>query len=489
MRMKRIGGFIGLLWMATLGLWGQADIHSYKLEVKLAAETQRIAGTCLIKLQPRKHMDRWEVLMSDSLRVVRAYLNGESVAFRQENGAVQFIFRPAIRRGQTHEIALIYGGAPGHTPAQQNAVWQLAEDGSPLIRMDAETLPPESWFPVPAGIDQALDSVRFAVIFDRDYSPLAPGRLIQSHRLPGAFRRWEFGMPQGITPADLYLYLGRFRSRKEIFARESGFGEIEFVLSPTATQSDPAALKQIAQAARVYETYFGPLSGNAGGLQWMQVEPWSLTEPGMEVYGMPAHWPRRLAGYWWGQAVRPDDEAAADMLDGLCVYAEGVLLGTWQDFEAEREWALDTAREDFDPASACWFTLRTLTDNDYVWWDALRGFHEQYAGQAISRDDLISYFNWKLDMECDPIFAQYLDAKQPPILEFKRERKGKRLMCAFRWSSPVPGFQMTVPWSIDGETEYLTVTDDWLRFERKGLKPNDVNPEVSRLWITLRQLK
>lgn len=485
--MKRIGVFVGL-WWCIASLWGQADIRSYKLEVKLSAENQRIAGTCLVKIRPQQHLERWDMFLSDSLRVVRAYLDGEPVDFQQANGTVQVIFRPAIRRNEDHNIALIYGGPVGDV-ANRNDIWQVAQDGSHLIQLDAKTVQPYNWFPVPTQSDASLDSMRFAVIFDKAYNPLVSGKLKSVKKLPGSFYRWEYALPAGTSPEDMTLYIGNFRVKKEVLSGESGFGEFKFILSPAATSSPQAALKQVVQAARVYETYFGPIPVPEGGIQWMQVEPWMLSSRGMVDFGMPDDWPERLAAYWWGQSVRPADAAASQLLEGLCTYSKGVLLGAWQDFETGALWALDTTRTDFDPAAATWHMLQTLTDNDYTWWDAVKGFHTQYAKEEVSRADIISYFSWKLDIDCEPIFGQYLDAAQAPILEYKRERKGKRLLCAFRWSSPVPNFSMSIPWTIDGETEYIRVTDDWLRFERKGLKPAEVEPDVSRLWITLRPLK
>lgn len=484
----RISCLLGLFWAGMLGLWGQGDVQRYQLEVKLSSETQRIAGSCLLKLTPTRHLDSWTMYLADSLEVARAYVNGQKVPFQHQNGQVRIQFRTALRRGQAHEIALIYGGPLGVRPDARRQIWQKARDGAPLIRMDAKMLPPESWFPVPAGAAQ-IDSFRFAVIFDRGFKVLAPGRLKETRPLPGAFTRWEFASPQGMAPEELSLYIGRFRARKEIFARESGFGEIEFILSPSAANSPPAALKQVAQATRVYETYFGTLPTGGEGMVWMQVDPWTLSEEGMRDLGMPRDWPARLAGYWWGQSVQAADSAAGRLLRSLSAYSEGVLIGAWQDFEATRQWALDTSRSDFSPDGACWFTLHTLTDNDYVWWETLQGFHEKYAGRSITGLEIEEYFSWKLDVDCHPLFAQYLGAQQAPVLEYKRERKGKKLLCAYRWSSPIAGFSMPVPWRIDGKVEYLTVTDDWQRVERRKLKPEEFEPDNARMWIRLRPLK
>ena len=102
-------------------------------------------------------------------------------------------------------------------------------------------------------------------------------------------------------------------------------------------------------------------------------------------------------------------------------------------------------------------TLRHVIDNDEKWWSMILRFAEHYRHQIIDTKTVVDFFNSESGMDLSPIFQQYLQYKNIPVLEFKPQ--GENFM--YRWNTDVASFKMPVDVVYKKKTIRLFPTNSW----------------------------
>jgi aminopeptidase N len=114
-------------------------------------------------------------------------------------------------------------------------------------------------------------------------------------------------------------------------------------------------------------------------------------------------------------------------------------------------------------------TLRSVINNDKLWFATIRGFYQRFKYHNIMTGDVVAYFNRATGMNLTPIFNQYLHHAAIPILELKfNSAKGT---VSYRWKADVPNFAMPVRVGSKGQwTIVHPVTPKWrtmkIRFDK-----------------------
>ena len=102
-------------------------------------------------------------------------------------------------------------------------------------------------------------------------------------------------------------------------------------------------------------------------------------------------------------------------------------------------------------------TIRSIYDNDELWWKTLKDYTETYKHQIIDTETTENFFDEATEVDLQPIFDQYLRHTDLPKLQF-RKKEGKTQA---RWIADVEDFKMPVDIFIDGKEVRITPTDEW----------------------------
>jgi len=68
-------------------------------------------------------------------------------------------------------------------------------------------------------------------------------------------------------------------------------------------------------------------------------------------------------------------------------------------------------------------TLRTLLEDDDLWFSILKGIQKKYAYQTVTSTEIINYINKRTAKYFKDFFNQYLNYATPSKLEYVIERK------------------------------------------------------------------
>ncbi|HZJ36926.1 MAG TPA: M1 family peptidase, partial [Gillisia sp.] len=119
-------------------------------------------------------------------------------------------------------------------------------------------------------------------------------------------------------------------------------------------------------------------------------------------------------------------------------------------------------------------TLRSIYNDDILWWKTLKDYTETYKHQIINTKTVETFFDQAIDLDLQPIFDQYLRHSNLPELQLKKKKDG----IWYRWETDVKNFKMPVDVFILEKETRLPATNNWQKIlqpikEAEDIKLND----------------
>jgi aminopeptidase N len=103
-------------------------------------------------------------------------------------------------------------------------------------------------------------------------------------------------------------------------------------------------------------------------------------------------------------------------------------------------------------------TLRSVVNDDSVWWALVREFYQQFKYQNIMTEDVVRFFNARLKRDLTPIFDQYLRRAALPTLQLAFNEAGSM---AYKWKTEERAFAMPVRIGRPDNWTTIEPTTDW----------------------------
>jgi aminopeptidase N len=118
-------------------------------------------------------------------------------------------------------------------------------------------------------------------------------------------------------------------------------------------------------------------------------------------------------------------------------------------------------------------TLRSVLDNDSLWFELLRGLQRRFRYATTTADDILAFTNSTTGRDLRFFFDQYFRTTRLPVLEVLLTRQGERTTARFRWKADVTDFRMPVKaTNADGEMVFIYPTTTWQTLNLGDLDPS-----------------
>jgi aminopeptidase N len=102
-------------------------------------------------------------------------------------------------------------------------------------------------------------------------------------------------------------------------------------------------------------------------------------------------------------------------------------------------------------------TLRNVLDDDAKWFKIIYDFAQDFKGKITKTDEVLEYFERKMQKNVKPIFKQYLQHTQIPTFEYKVENNTLK----YRWLADEKDFAMPIVLELEGKSLRLEVNTTW----------------------------
>ncbi len=131
-------------------------------------------------------------------------------------------------------------------------------------------------------------------------------------------------------------------------------------------------------------------------------------------------------------------------------------------------------------------TLRSVIDNDDVWFKLLHDYYQHFKFQTIMTTDMVAFFNGQSGLNLTPIFNQYLRHAAIPTLELKFNEAAHTI--SYRWEADEPGFEMPIRVGRSNEWQVLhPSTTEW-RVLSTTLSKDEVEVATDLFYVNVRKL-
>jgi len=210
---------------------------------------------------------------------------------------------------------------------------------------------------------------------------------------------------------------------------------------------------------------------------------------------------------WWGNSVTAKDVADMWIHESFGAYAEALYIEhVWGYQEALRyingkkpnvrntepiigiyNVQHEGAGDMYDKGQLVLNTLRSVMNNDSLWFSIVKGLQEQFRYQTITAEDVFGFVNHKTGKDYNYFFNQYLKFTKIPQLDIRLTFKGDSTFAMYRWNADVQDFRMPVRvTTAQNKYEFIYPTTTWQRMKIGKMNPEEFKVEENRFYVTLR---
>lgn len=505
---------VGCFSLATSAFYGQAsrkdslqgglrvartdfDWVHVEVDVKMNPDEKMLSGKAIWKVDrigpsPEIQIDLHRNFKVDS--IIGLFNGRKRLAFRRDEDAV-FATIQELKTAQL-VLEIYYHGQPHEAylaPWDGGIVYSKDHQGLPWIGIAVQGMGGSMWYPSkdhPYDEPQEGAIVRMAV--PNNLMMVGNGQFLGSQKVDDDYTRWDWQVTYPINSYNLTFNIGDYERI------EDRYKELEltyYVLRGNRS----IAMQHFAEVKPMlacFEEKFGAYPFLRDGYKLVET-PYL----GMEHQSAIAYGNRYTKGYlgedisgtgvgmlfdfitvhesaheWFGNSISARDIADMWIHEGFTTYAETVFVECTQSKEAALRYIKGQRKNiqndrailgQFDvnhkgsgdmyyKGAHIIHSLRTIVGNDPVFWQALRGFYQQFQLQNINGRQVIDYWNKALKMNFTDFWEHHLTQTTYPELVVEK-RKGKWITY---FENVRPGFSMPVPFTYENQREILTVKSE-----------------------------
>ena len=114
----------------------------------------------------------------------------------------------------------------------------------------------------------------------------------------------------------------------------------------------------------------------------------------------------------------------------------------------------------YQKSSLMLHTLRTLIEDDKLWFEMLKGIAKEFQHQAIDGQHILDYINKKSGKDFSAFFDQYLKNKDLPEFQYKLIKQGRDITLMYRWEA-IANFDMPILVNKGKNNFWIYPNSDW----------------------------
>ena len=458
------------------------DVTFYDLDIAIDDHEKSIErSTNTIHFTALSDFKKFQIDLAANMEVMLVEFEGGRLNFSREFDAVYIYFNRQINRGERLSIKILYGGYPREAvnpPWDGGFSWEKDENGNSWIGVSCQGLGASSWWPCKDHQSDEPDSMRIKVAARYPLKIVANGELRSDTSIWNQYfhdwmnvREWFVSYP--INTYNVTLNIGDYVHLSDYYLNNGDTLDLDYYVLNGNQEKAQDHFTQVKPMLECFEYYFGAYPFWNDG--------YSLVETpylGMEHQSAIAYGNNFLPGYngniahidgldfdfiiihesgheWWGNSITTNDIADMWVHEGFCTYSEALYVECIYGYDAMLSYLDNQKRyvrndapivgpyhvnktgssDMYFKGSLMLHTLRTLIDDDIMWFDLLKGLAQDFQLKTVEGDDIINYINTYTDSDFSVFFNQYLHHDYIPEFEYSLEQNGRNITIVCNWNA------------------------------------------------------
>jgi aminopeptidase N len=478
------------------GAWrANNDLLSYDLTVRLDPETKYLTGKNTIRFRMLKDDNRIQLDLYADLKIDKILLGVTELKYSRELNTVYVDFPLTLKKGTVQTIDFHYSGYPKEIGRFGGLAFRKDPAGRTWINTANQGIGASVWWPNKDQQQDEVENMKLHVEIPNGLTDVSNGRLTAKTDLGDGYARFDWAITYPINNYSVSLNIGTY----EHFSDQLGDLTLDYYCLPENLEKAKRQFAQAKPMLAIFQKYFGPYPFKRDGYKLIEV-PYS----GMEHQSAVTYGNRFANGYlerdwtgvgvslkfdfiivhesaheWFGNAITASDVADEWLQEGWatyaeCVYVEGMFgradaikytngykpkVKNAEPIITARGINAEPGQDQYFKGALFLHTLRSVVDNDALWWKMVYDYSMRFRYHNIRTEDLLAFFNQRSRMDLTPIFAQYLHHAALPVLELRfNESKGT---VDYRWKADANGFAMPIKVGDPAHWQTIRPTADW----------------------------
>jgi aminopeptidase N len=480
-----------------IGSYGQYrannDLLFYDLDVKIDIDNHFIEGKNTIQFKMLENGDRIQIDLHDTLTVDKILFEDNTLLYNRQFNSIFIDFPRILEKNGKYEIDFYYSGFPKETGRFGGIVFNEDSLGNPWVFTACQGPGANVWWPNKDQQHDEPDSMNISVTVPSNLQDISNGHLISKQDLGNGWTKYNWKISYPINNYCVALNIGNYSH----FSDSSMGFPIDYYVQPYHLEAAKMHFKQVVPMLECYEKHFGDYPFPKDGFKLIEAPYAGMEHQTAVAYGnmfQNGYLGRDWTGVgistkfdfiiihesgheWFGNIITAADDSDAWIHEGWTTYAEAVYvecmwgyedalkyLNGYKDLIYNREPILGPTAVNHWPTRDMYFkgalflnTLRSIVDDDELWWNMVYDYSNHFRGQNIYTTDVLNYINKYFDLNLKPIFEQYLFFSDLPILQLKYDND----LILYRWKAIVDDFNMPIKAGFEGDFHFIHPTSEW----------------------------
>ncbi len=508
------------------------DVYYYDLKVKVDVTNKSIEGSNDIYYKVLSDFNTIQIDLFSNLAISHIYFGNQELTFNREYDAVFVHFPTKQLKGTKGIISVEYSGKPQiakNAPWDGGFSWTTDEKGNPFVGVSCEGLGASVWWPNKDHLSDEPDSMSIRGIVPEGLDCIANGNLRAEKSISGGYKEFDWFVSYPINNYNVTLNIGKYAHFSDTYI--SADGEKLALDYYVLAYNESIAKKQFEQVKPMLACY----EKNLGKYPFYK-DGYALIETpylGMEHQSGIAYGNKYKTGYlgydfsgigldfdyiiihesgheWWGNNVSCKDIADMWIHEGICTYCESMYVECQYDaatalnymnamkskvgndapiigrYNVNEEGSGDM----YAKGALMMHTLRTLTNNDSLWWSIIKGIQTDFALQTVTSSQIEKYISNKAGKDFSKEFDLYLRQIKLPMLEYALTPTADGLEFSYRWVTPDKAYEMPMRFkNAKGELEWIEPTYNWQTQLIKGVSLTQFKLDDEHFYFDSRMVK
>ena len=496
------------------------DVLFYDLAMTIEPETKSLHGSNMIRFRAMQDFDRLQVDLHANLNIDKILYHGVGLTYTRDCNAVFVDFPRVVRQGSVDSMTILYGGVPLEPEMlslRGGIFWLTNRDNKMWIESVTQGIGANVMWPCKDHLSDRADSMRISVTIPSGLEEISNGQLLGRTELPGGQTRYVWYVHYPVPTYDIAINTGDYAHFSDVYAGKYDTFPLNFYCMRYNLDFARKFFSDTKRMLAFYENEFGPYPFPRDGYTVME-SIWAMEHHGATSIG-PMNVPFNSTSYdsagsretfwhesaheWWGNSVGCSDYADMWINESFASYASEFLNN---DAVMGRQKALQAIHDGsptnqvavigvydvnhfhmgdmYQKGELMLQTIRTIIDNDSLWFSILRGIQKRYRYQPIGTAEIVDYFNRATGEDYTYLFDQYLRYPGIPILAMDVQNEKDGLRVRYKWEANVNNFRMPVKITTNkGRLDWIYPTTSWQTMEIKDMRPEDLHVDTQNFYI------
>ncbi len=460
------------------------DVHHYLLDLDIDFENKSIAGNVQFSINATENFNLLQFDLYENMIVEKVSFEGKELNFERAHDAVFVTFPQKINKGEALSFQVAYHGTPRKAitpPWDGGFVWKKDKEDRPWLGVTCEGDGASLWWPNKDHLSDEPDSMDIKVSVPKDLTCIANGNLISSKtKKDKKTFHWKVSYP--INNYNVTINVAHYVHFKDTYtSKDKDQLALDYYVLDYNLKKAKEHFKQVPGVLEAFEYYFDKYPFWDDGFALVETSYLGMEHQGAIAYGnkymrgylggnIPNHmdWDyiivHETGHEYWGNSISMNDMAEMWIHESFTTYMESLFVEYHYSYEEavdylgmQKAWIANQrpivgpkhvnfqkfgSSDHYFKGSWVLHTLRSVIDDDELWFELLKSFYQEHSISNIDTEDFIEYVNEKTGQDFNYFFEQYLFKAKVPRLLYKMEEKGDDLMVHFKWDEETGNFPM-----------------------------------------------